>query len=138
MEALGQGYTPWPTPYMWQAWRTQVWPQVQATWQTLAAQRNDARMVAYVTALEAILPHGQALSTAAAQPVLTQVLGQIRPQLPVFWHTQPEATQVLAVLTALPAVTAVAVTEVPPLAPLRDGAGLPDVGAVLEGMGNSL
>ncbi len=136
LAALGQGYTPWPTPYVWQAWRTQVWPHVQATWQALAAQRDDTLMAAYLAALEGLLPYGVALSHAAAQPVLAHVLAGLRPQVPQVWQNEPETTLILGVLTALPAVTAVAVVQVPPLAPLRDAPGLPDVAHVLQGVGS--
>lgn len=138
LASLGQGYTPWPTPYVWHAWRVQVWPHVQATWQTLAAEREDARMAAYLAALEALLPHGENLSTAAAQPVLAQVVGSLTPHLPGVWQAADPATQSLAVLTSLPAVTAVAVPQMPPVALLRDVPALPDVAQVLQGVDNTL
>ncbi len=134
LASLGQGYTPWPTPYVWQAWRTQVWPQVEATWRTLAAQRDDALMAAYLTALERLLPHGEALSHAAAQPVLAHIVASLRPQVPQVWQNEADTTLILGVLTALPAVTAVAVTTMSALAPLRDAPGLPDVAHVLQGV----
>jgi len=136
LASLGQGYTPWPTPYVWHAWRAQVWPHVQATWQALATDRNDPLMKAYLAAWEALLSHGENLSIAAAQPVLTQVVSSLTPQLPDMWQAADPTMQSLAVLTSLPAVTAVAVAQVPPLALLRDVPGLPDVARVLQGVGN--
>lgn len=134
LASLGQGYTPWPTPYVWQAWRAQVWPHVQATWQALADARQDARMTAYLAALEKLLPYGENLSVAAAQPVLAHVVAGLRSHMPPHWQGQPDIQLVLGVLASLPAVTAVAVADMPPLALLRDAAGLPDVAQVLQGV----
>lgn len=130
LAALGKGYTPWPTPYVWQAWHAQVWPQVHRVWQ--GWQGSCGQLVqAYRHAWQGLLPHGASLAHAAAQPVLAQVLANLRPRVPKAWQHADDAVLLLTLLTALPAVTAVAVPCLPSLALLRDAPGLPDVAAVL-------
>lgn len=125
---LGQGQAPWPTPQHWQGWQQHVFPILNNYFTT----HHAPQATAYLAALTALIPHGPALATAAAQPLLHAAIQQLSPHFPNTWHAESAATQAALLLSSLPALTALALTSPLNINPLQVLAKHPNPSFLLQ------
>jgi hypothetical protein len=125
---LGHGQTPWQTPHHWHNWLNHVWPTLRNHWQSLP---QNPQISQYIQVFENLLPHGETLASASAQPALYQVLDQLKSHFPEAWQTQSSSSQTLGLLASIPGITAVALPHAFDPKPLQHLPNLPDVGALL-------
>ncbi len=126
---LAAGLAPWPTPGHWFNWQAHVLPQMVHVWTTMNPQEAEG----YLAALENLRPYGESLAAAAAKPVLGHILDVVTPRLVQPWQGLNAPERTLAILTSIPAVTAVAVASGCNIKALQTVADIPDIGAVLLG-----
>lgn len=126
---LSAGQAPWPTPRHWHNWNVHLRPQLEDVWHNLYPDESRA----YLAALHALLPYGETLARAAAQPLFAHLLATLQPRLPQPWQALLAPEAALAMLTSIPGVTSVAVAAPCHAAVLRTVPNIPDIGAVLLG-----
>ncbi len=131
LAALSAGGSPWPTVQVWESWLGHLWPSLRDYWQTAGFAEASTETDAYLQAFTALLPHGPALSAAAAAAVATKVLEELRPRFPAVWQAETPATLAAALISSIPAVTALACEAGPDIAQLAHRPNMPDVGAIL-------
>lgn len=128
---LAQGLTPWPNLVIWQSWQAHVWPQLQTQWGELSKQGNTLLIKEYLQILQAFLPYGPSLAAAASAPLAAEIIQKLAPHFPSIWKDTGPATQTYALLTSIPAVTAICLANPFNPQPLHQRPNLADVGAIL-------
>lgn len=124
---LAAGHTPWGSVSQWYNWQNHLLPELLEQWRNI----HHPAVPAYLNALKNIQAYGAGLAASAEANRRTQLLEDFRPRLPGSHQHLDAQQQNLAILAAIPGVTAVA--SAVPLAPekLRNLPDIADIGAVL-------